>query len=389
MKLLVVLSRFPYPLEKGDKLRAYNQIRFLSQHHDIYLFALSDRKVIADNVSELTPFCKAICIARLSIFSQFIQFIRFFFKGLPFQCAYFYSRKNHRKFLQFVDEVKPDHLYCQMVRTVEYTKLVPIKKTLDYQDVLSKGVHRRLKIAPFYLKPFFKMEYRRLKRYETEVFDYFDNKTIITGVDRDLLPHSQNEKIHIIANGVDFSRYLFVNVEKEYDIIFTGNMSYAPNVEAAEFIVKQLFPKLRKEFPSLRLVLCGASPSLRVQALKREGVTVTGWVDSMADYYARSRIFLAPMHIGTGLQNKLLEAMAMKLPCVTSPLAGKPLEGIEEGKEIIICNSAIGYLEAIKLLLTNPEQYEELSENGYHFVKRNYNWETTTHKLIKIIENTD
>ncbi len=387
MKLLVVLSRFPYPLEKGDKLRSYNQIRILSQYHDIYLFALSERKVLDENLKELEPFCKEIRVSKLSIFSQFIQLIIFFFKGLPLQCGYFYNKKSHKKLLKFVEETQPDHLYCQMVRTTEYTKMIPVKKTLDYQDVLSKGMDRRSAIVSFYLKPFFKMEYRRLKRYEAKVFEHFDNKTIITGVDRDLLPHSQNEKIHIVANGVDFSRNLFVNVEKEYDIIFSGNMGYAPNVDAAEFIVKQIFPKLRKEFPSLRLVLCGANPSLRVIALKREGVTITGWVESMAHYYARSRIFLAPMQIGTGLQNKLLEAMAMKLPCVTSPLAGKPLEGVVEGKEIMICNSVIGYIDAIRLLLTNPEKYAELSENGYHFVKQNYSWETTTHKLMKIIES--
>lgn len=386
MKLLIVLSRFPYPLEKGDKLRAYNQIRILSQYHDIYLAAFSDRKVSSGAIKELKQYCKSIRVFKLSFVGRLIQMVRFFFKGLPFQCAYFYNRRAHNQFLRFVDEVKPDHLYCQLVRTAEYTKNVAVKKTLDYQDVLSKGMHRRCEVAPFYLKPLFKMEYERLRRYENEIFDYFDHKTIITGVDRDLLPHSQNEQIHVIANGVDFSCYSHTESQKKYDLIFSGNMSYAPNVEAAEFIVKSIFPKLKEEFPALRLVLCGAHPSFKVLALKREGVTITGWVDFMADYYAQSRIFLAPMHIGTGLQNKLLEAMAMKLPCVTSPLAGKPLEGIREGKEILICNSVTGYIEAIKFLLDNPDQYVEIAENGYRFVKEHYNWEATTSKLRTILE---
>jgi glycosyltransferase involved in cell wall biosynthesis len=93
------------------------------------------------------------------------------------------------------------------------------------------------------------------------------------------------------------------------------------------------------------------------------------------------------MQIGTGLQNKLLEAMAMKIPCVTSQLAGKPLEGIENGKEIIICSSLTGYIDAISLLLTNEEKYNELAENGYRFVKENYNWEATTKQLMKIMES--
>jgi glycosyltransferase involved in cell wall biosynthesis len=89
--------------------------------------------------------------------------------------------------------------------------------------------------------------------------------------------------------------------------------------------------------------------------------------------------------MGTGLQNKLIEAMAMKLPCVTSTLAGKPLEGVEFGKDIIICETVSGYLVAIKKLLTNPDLYYAVAENGYQYVKQNYNWESINTKLEKII----
>ena len=107
----------------------------------------------------------------------------------------------------------------------------------------------------------------------------------------------------------------------------------------------------------------------------------SGWVDSMADYYAKSKVFIAPMRLGTGLQNKLIEAMAMKLPCITSTLAGKPLEGIESGRDLIICETTSGYVEAVKLLLNNQALYQEVAENGHQFVKQNYNWGVTTQKL--------
>ncbi|MEG1555561.1 MAG: glycosyltransferase [Bacteroidales bacterium] len=385
MKLLILLSRVPYPLEKGDKLRAFNQLRILSQFHEIYLVALNADRLHPQAIEKLQPFCKEIHIINLNIFSKIRFLLRFLWKGLPLQCGYFYSKKAAKDIRWLIQSIQPDHIYCQLVRVAEYVKEVPIKKTIDYQDVFSKGIFRRYQKAPFYLKPFLKLEYLRLSRYERAIFPYFDHKTIITAVDRDLIPHTENEKIHVIANGVDFDQYQYKGEKKEFDLIFSGNMNYPPNIEAAEYLAKQIFPQLKKKFPHLTLVLCGANPSPKVLTLRKKDIIVTGWVNSMAAYYAKSKIFIAPMHLGTGLQNKLLEAMAMKLPCITSSLAGKPLEGIENGKDILICSTATGYIEAVKLLLTNPEAYCEMAENGYRFVTENYNWEAITYKLNDLI----
>ncbi|MCQ2286830.1 MAG: glycosyltransferase [Bacteroidales bacterium] len=386
MKILVVLSRVPFPLEKGDKLRAYHQIRILSQKHDIYLFALSNSADNTEAEQELSKYCKQICFHKINPAARIYSVVEFFLRGLPLQCGWFYSRGAKRALNSFAETVRPDQIYCQLVRTAEYVKGMKYSKTIDYQDVLSKGMARRAEKSSCFLKPVFLLEQRRLAKYESAIFPYFDNKTIITGVDRDLIPHPQNEEIYVVANGVDFNQFQYTDTAKEYDLIFAGNMSYPPNVEAAEFIVKQIFPTLRKRFPKLSLMLCGANPTKRVLALQGPGVVVTGWVPSMADCYAKAKIFIAPMHLGTGLQNKLLEAMAMHLPCITSPLAGKPLMNVVDGKEIIICNTATGYIDAVTLLLENSEKYTEIANNGYLFVKNNYNWETMTDKLSDIFE---
>jgi glycosyltransferase involved in cell wall biosynthesis len=166
-------------------------------------------------------------------------------------------------------------------------------------------------------------------------------------------------------------------------------MNYPPNINAAEYIVNQLLPLLKKHFPQLTIVICGASPAPRVAALARTDVIVTGWVDNIAEYYAKSRIFLAPMQLGTGLQNKLLEAMSMQLPCITSPLAGKPLmHSKSTDNNFIVCNSKNGYIEAITQLLTNPEKYREIANNGYHFVRAHYDWKASNELLLRILEET-
>ena len=158
MKLLVVLSRFPYPLEKGDKLRAYHQIRVLSRQHDIYLFALSDTEVPTSSMEAMKPFCKEIRVGRICWWTKLTNSLRAFFKGWPIQCGYFYSREAKKALRQFAAEVKPNRIYAQLVRTVPYVQDLEVEKTIDYQDVFSQGMLRRAQQAPFWKKPFFKME---------------------------------------------------------------------------------------------------------------------------------------------------------------------------------------------------------------------------------------
>jgi sugar transferase (PEP-CTERM/EpsH1 system associated) len=388
MKILVVLSRFPYPLEKGDKLRAYHQLRVLSRKHDIFLVALQDKgNVSPEAMSAIAAFCKEIKVVKLTWYTKLFYILLFLFKGLPLQCGYFYRKKARKIIENMVNRVQPDHIYGQMIRVSEYIKTFSIPKTIDYQDVLSKGMYRRARVAPKYLKPFLWLEYRRLMKYESAIFSAFDHHTIITGVDRDMISHPDFKKIHVIANGVDFDTFKYRGEAKVYDLIFTGNMQYVPNVDAAEYLVKSIFPLLLKENPSLKLVICGANPSHKIRQWASPRITVTGWVDSMARYYALSRIFIAPMQLGTGLQNKLLEAMAMQIPCITSPLAGKPLQHAQPGKDLLICNTATGYAESVNLLLNNPIIFQEIATNGYHFVKQHYNWEKTTENLSNIMEN--
>lgn len=386
MKLLVVLSRFPYPLEKGDKLRAYHQIRCLAEHHDIYLAAMHDKPVSDEALNQLKPFCKEIFLLENNDTKRCWNMGRAFFKGLPIQCGLFYTKTNVRRIQQIVDEVRPDHIYCQLFRMADYVKDLPVPKTLDYQDVFSKGMARRADNSNGLVKWFFNMEHRRVARYEAAIFDCFEHKTIITAVDRDLIPHPRREEIVVVPNGVEFDKFSYHGEEKEFDLIFSGNMGYAPNVDAAEYLVREILPQLLKRFPDLRLVLCGATPALRVQALESNHVVVTGWVDSMAEWYAKSRIFIAPMRMGTGLQNKLLEAMSMHLPCITSPLAARPLVEAEQHQAVASCGDTSEFVEEIERLLTDENHYRQLSDAGYQYVHQYYDWENAVRILDDLMK---
>lgn len=387
MKLFVLLSRVPYPTEKGDKLRAFNQLRYLAQNNEIILCALNNTHLHPEALQKLKPYCSEIHIVRLHWWEILTGLICAFFTGKPMQVGYFYNFFTKRKVQKLLKVADHDHIFCQLLRTAEYVRKLKEPKTLDYQDVFSTGYKRMAEQSNFLFTFFFLIESKRLARYEKSVFDDFNNKTIISLPDRDLIQHPSREEIVVIPNGVDFEYFSPVQQDKEVDIVFTGNMHYPPNVEAACFLVKEILPLVRETHPEVKVLLAGANPHPRVLSLRSKSVSVSGWVNDIRKSYSSSRVFIAPMQIGTGLQNKLLEAMSMGLPCITSPLANKAL-GATEGTEILVGYSPAGYAAHITRLLDDPTFAETIAAQGRQFVLQNYDWHKTTLMLHQLMSQT-
>ncbi|GAB1404099.1 glycosyltransferase [Lentimicrobium sp.] len=385
MKLIVILPRFPYPTEKGDKLRAFNQLKILSRHHQIFLFALSHQPVSKEQRDKVSPYCSELHVIRLNLFTTLINLIKAYIKGWPLQVGYYFSALAYRKIKKEIQRIQPDHIYCQLLRTVPYAINLPWDKTLDYQDVFSKGVERRIPGAGFFMKPLLRIELKRLRSYEAWVFDRFNHKTIISVPDRDLIPHAGKHQIVVVPNGVDHTFFRPLKQAVTHDLVFTGNMGYPPNVNCAEYLVKQVLPLLHLSYPDLTLMLAGATPHPRVKALAGKHVMVTGWVDDIRECYAGARIFLAPMQIGTGLQNKLLEAMSMQLPCITSSLCNAALKAVP-GKDILIGDTPGEVAAQVRRLLEVEVFLKSIAKSGFDFVHRNYSWQGATSHLLKLIE---
>jgi polysaccharide biosynthesis protein PslH len=385
MKIFVLLSRVPYPIEKGDKLRAFHQIRCMAKHNEIVLCAISDSDIHPDALNELNKFCSEVHIIPIRKPGMVWNVIKAFLNGKPLQVGYFYRCSAQKKIDNIITKTNPDHIFCQLIRVSEYVKNSAIPKTLDYQDIFSMGAKRRAGTSSFLMKIPFLMEHKRLLRYENMIFDKFDTKTIISQPDRDLLPHPSRNEVAIIPNGVDHAYFSPVKGVKSYDVVFTGNMGYPPNIDAARFIAEDIFPLVLKQFPAAKLLLAGATPHARVQALQSKNITVSGWMADIRDSYASSRIFIAPMRIGTGLQNKLLEAMAMEMPCITSDLANQAL-GAEQNVEILIGSNAGEYAALIIKLLRGQTYADTLAQNGHAFVKKVFSWENSVVELEKLFK---
>ncbi len=385
MKIVVLLPRVPYPTIKGDKLRSYNFIRELSKEHEIHLFAIDEEKTKEEDINHLKQFCASIYIAPISKSTIFINVIKAFFKGLPFQVGYYYSKSVHKKFNDYLNKVKPDRIFCQLIRVAEYVKdIKDIKKTIDIQDTMSVNVLRNSTSSNWLKKHIFKIESKRLVKYENKIFDYFDNKVIISKPDRSLYPHANKDDIEIIPNGVNYNFFKPLDVEKEVDVVFTGNMGYIPNIDGSLFLIKEILPILQEKKPNIKIMIAGANPPLKLKNLASDNVIITGWVKDIRDCYAKAKVFIAPMRIGTGLQNKLLEAMAMKLPCITTSIANNSL-GATDNESILIGKTKEELANNILTLLNDDNKAKEIANNGYQFVINNYNWEVNSKKLGEII----
>ncbi|MBD2720981.1 glycosyltransferase [Hymenobacter armeniacus] len=384
MKLLVLLSRFPYPLDKGDKLRAYHQLRYLAERHEICLFALSDEEVTAEADAAVRPLCRGgLTVHRLHKPGIAANMARALATGRPLQVGYFYDVQAQRKVDELLRTFRPDHVYCQLIRMAEYLRphagTVPM--TLDYMDVFSAGMARRATQAPLWQRPVFALEARRLTAYEAEAFAWFRHHTIISDQDRQLIQHPRRNDIRVVLNGIDTENFQpMPEVAKEYDVLFCGNMSYHPNVDAAVFLAEEIMPLVRAQHPGARLLVAGTTPAPRVLALASAHVEVSGWVPDIRAAYASARVFVAPMRVGTGLQNKLLEAMAMQLPCVTTPLANNALGGTD-GQELRVAESAAALARVVSELLADPASASALARRGQAFVKARYTWAGATAQL--------
>ncbi len=389
MKILVLLPRFPYPLDKGDKLRAYHQIVELAKRHEIYLFALSHTQVRHDDYDHLHTYCTGVDFVRIRWWESAWGIIKAFFNGRPLQLGYWTSTRARRAYRQWEQQVQPDVVYCQMVRTIPTVEGSRCRKVLDFQDSLSLNTHRRMERSKGLMRIMLKYEYKALQRVEQQALTLFDATTVISAVDRDAI----NPSVHLVPNGVDTdyfnTKHLTLNTK--HSICFCGNMSYAPNVDAACFLVREVMPLVWEYCPYATVLIAGADPTpavraLASKALKPEKVTVSGRMPDIRDAYASSQLFVAPMRIGSGLQNKLLEAMAMQKPCVTTSLANAAL-GATSGDQLFVGDSKEDLAHWICLLLGTEDVRTRIAEEGYRFVRERYSWPVAVQPLEQILQS--
>ncbi len=363
----------------------YFQIKELSKYHEVILCALAEDVVSEKERAQLEPFCSAIYIFRRSKLRILKNLFLALFNRRPFQVAYFYDAHLRRKIHRTIERESPGHIYCQLIRTAEFVRGLPIPKTIDYMDNFSAWSAKISSQALFPANILWSWESRKVAAFEKEVFSYFDSHTIISNKDRDAFGFGGKETIHCIPNGVDTSFFQpQKNSKIEYGAAFVGNMGYYNNVKAAVKLVNIIMPLVWKDHPESKVLLAGARPSSEVKNLASSRVHVSGWMDDIRDAYASAAIFVAPIDLAVGLQNKILEAMAMGLPCVTTSGINEAV-GASPDEEIMLANNEEEFACRISALLEDEPLRKKLGKAGQFFVRKNFSWQQAVQQLSDLI----
>jgi len=257
-------------------------------------------------------------------------------------------------------------------------------------DAMHLNVEARALVATGLRRRFLRAEVGRVRRFEATEYRRFGRIVVVTDADRAALHEvDPSLEITVIPNGVDvefFSPDPRTRVDPRR-IVFTGVMSYAPNVIAAEFLAREVFPRVRRNWPDARLAIVGRAPSPRVRALGDvPGVEVTGEVPDLRPWLRQSRVYACPMTSGTGIKNKLLEAMASGLPCVVTPLALQGLD-VANGEQVLVATSAEDLAREVGRILADDDLATRLGAAAREHVRTQHDWDAVARRYVSVWED--
>lgn len=358
----------------------------MAEGNEVHLIALNENNVPDNHYQALLPFCESIHIFVLPLHKRILQLVISPLKKIPLQVAFFYNNGIKKEIERLADEIRPDLIHCHLIRTTEYVKDInTVKKSLDFMDAFAKGMEKRQMIEQNIFKRFlFTYEKNQLYKYEAKVFNFIDKFCIISNQDKNSIQSSRANEIKVIPNGVDFETFHPKSQEKTYDLLFMGNLSYPPNIDAVKFLANEIIPLVKKYKPTIKLLIAGINAPIRIKKLQSENIDIIENFENISDSIAISKIMIAPMRISIGLQNKILQAMAMKTPCIVSTFSNNAINA-PVNKAIIEANTSIEFSKEIINLLNNEIKAIEMGEEGYKFVKEHFSWEIQNELFTQLI----
>ena len=285
----------------------------------------------------------------------------------------------HRTVHKVVTETKPDLLYAQLIRMGQYIEPYHSTARVVAMNLSMTLNHRRLAEHSSGLgKALHYIEYRKMRSYEAPFASRFDRVLLISKYDFNAIEQKVPlNNVFFNPHGVDYSYFARdVSVSKIRDsLIFTGNMRYAPNVDAAVYFCREILPLVREHVPDVTLSIVGTDPAPDVTALASDpSVKVTGRVPDLRQFMNQSMAAVAPIRIGAGLQNKVLEGLSMGLPMVTTAVANEGIQAVN-GEHLLIAETAPKLAEQIVRVLQEPDLREHLAKGARQFIVENWSWE--------------
>jgi sugar transferase (PEP-CTERM/EpsH1 system associated) len=391
LKILFLSQRVPYPPNRGDKITTWRLIERMSRNHDVHVVTFAHDQGdmdAAENLRgkgfEVSVFRHRAKLAKLLALPNLLTtkpLTLGVFGSTSLQIEVNRLAKSCDLMYAFSSSMGAFMLRHKLPRVMHFAEL-DSDKWLQYAERTSgpmSWVYRR--------------EYKTLFHFETVLANAVDDNIFCTPLEEKIFQERiPGPPSTVIRNGVDLTHLrpepvqagVASSIEPDH-LIFVGVMDYLPNVEGCKWFVHEILPKIRARRPQVRLSIVGSNPTPEVEQLGQEpGVTVTGFVDDPKDWLRRAAVSIAPLRIARGIQNKVLEAMAMGLPVVGTTSATQGVGG-EPGRDFLLEDSVDGQVQAICGLLEDPPGARELGQRGRLFVEGRYDWEVCFQPLDELL----
>jgi len=371
MNILFLTSRIPYPPNRGDKVRTLFFLKEMSKDHDITLVSFIENESEELFKKELKKYCKKVLLIRHNKINGIVNLVLGIFRSIPFQVLYYRNKKMAEAVDTIVKEENIQIIYTHLIRMAPYVQKLAIKKILDYTDAISMEYKRSIPHRKNLIKKcFYWIESLRTKRYEKHIINDFQEGWFISKEDIHHL-ELNSDKVHQMPNPVVIDK-----IKTDYDLtnnlIFVGNLSVQHNISAANYVFNNIMPALMDDHDNLQFLITGADavPEIRSMSGKRN-TRVTGFVQDLYQTLIESDIFVAPMFFSAGVQNKVLEAMAVGLPVITTTNVARSIDAVHK-KNIIIADNETEFICCIRELLENTELRTKIGNNGYKLIKNSF-----------------
>lgn len=390
MNILYLCHRFPYPPKRGGKIRPFNMVRHLSANgHQVTVCSLARSAEEAQEATGIAPYCADFEIGHVQERVQVVRMIARLPLLTPSSMGYFYSPELAQRVQVLLRSKQWDLIFVHCSSVAQYVAHVQdVPKILDFGDMDSHKWFEYAQYKPFPLSLGYRLEGAKMLLAEKRLARRFDLCTATTRAEWETLnSYEVGTDTDWFPNGVDAN--FFSPTDASYDadtISFIGRMDYYPNQECMARFCEQTWPLLKRLRPALKLLIVGADPSPAMRQLGQlPGVTVTGSVPDVRPFIRNSAVMVAPLHIARGTQNKILEAMAMGVPVVTSAIAAGGVDA-DAMAHFLVADTPQAYAQAIMEIVNNPAERARLAEAGRQRMLSHHAWPHSMRRLDAIID---
>ncbi|NLF55017.1 MAG: TIGR03087 family PEP-CTERM/XrtA system glycosyltransferase [Thauera phenolivorans] len=393
--LLYLVHRIPFPPNKGDKVRSFNILRQLARNHRVFLGCFVDHPDDHAHVPALAEWCEEVHAEPLDPRIARLLSLRGMLRGEALSLPYYRSRTLADWVRHIVAEHGIERAVVFSGPMAQYLDAPGLNRTvIDFCDVDSAKWTQYAAEHRWPMSWLYRREGERLLAFERRMAARADAALFVTEAEANLFRRAAPEvadRLQVVQNGVDADYFSpdhgFANPYPEGGpvVVFTGAMDYWPNVDAVSWFARDLLPQVRARLPGVRFWIVGMNPSTAVQALAGEGIIVTGTVPDVRPYLAHADVIVASLRVARGIQNKVLEAMAMARPVVVSAAAAAGLSA-QQGRECEIAATAEEFVAQVVNLLLTPSARDAMGRAARERVRSIYSWQAHLARFDELLD---